>query len=189
MDEAIAQYQKALEIKPDNAEAHYTLGTIFGQQGRMDEAIRHFQKALEIKPAYADAQNGLGNGFSQMGRMDEAIAHYQKAVEISPDYAEARKNLAWILATCPQAALRNGNKAVELAQRANQLTGGENPLMLCTLAAACAEAGRFPEAVETARHALRLAEAQSNSRLAGQLQFELNLYQSGSPFHIPEQTH
>ena len=189
MDDAIAQYQKALQIKPDNAEAHYTLGTIFGQQGRMDEAIRHFQKAVEIRPDYADAQNGLGNGFSQLGRMDEAIAHYQKAVEIQPDFAEARKNLAWILATCPQAALRDGNKAVELAQRANQLTGGENPLYLCTLAAACAEAGRFPEAVETAQRALSIANAQSNSRLAGQLQFELNLYQSGSPFHIPEQTH
>jgi tetratricopeptide (TPR) repeat protein len=188
-DDAIAQYQMALQINPDNAVAHCNLGAIFGQQGRTDEAIRQFQKALEIQPEYADARDGLGNCFSQMGRMDDAIAHYQKAVEIRPDFAEARKNLAWILATCPQAALRNGKKAVELAQRANQLTGGENPLYLCALAAACAEAGRFPEAVETARRALRLAEAQSNSRLAGQLQFELNLYQSGSPFHVPEQTH
>jgi len=85
--------------------------------------------------------------------------------------------------------LRNGKKAVELAERANQLTGGGNPLILCTLAAAYAETARFSEAVETAQRALRLAEAQSNARLVGQLQFELNLYQAGSPFHIPEQTH
>ena len=75
-----------------------------------------------------------------------------------------------MLATCPQAALRNGKKAVELAERAKALTGGEDPIILHTLAAAFAEAGRFSEAVETAQHALRLAEAQSNTKLAGQLQ-------------------
>ena len=90
---------------------------------------------------------------------------------------------------CPEASLRDGNKAVELARQANGLTGGENPIILHTLAAAYAEAGRFSEAVETAQHAMRLAEAQSNAVLAGQLQSELILYQAGSPLHIPAQTH
>jgi Flp pilus assembly protein TadD len=88
-----------------------------------------------------------------------------------------------VLATCPQASLRNGNKAVELAQRANQLTGGGNPTILHTLAAAYAEAGRFPEAVETARRALQLAETQSNIALADAIRSELKLYQAGIPFH------
>jgi Flp pilus assembly protein TadD len=91
-----------------------------------------------------------------------------------------------MLATSPQAALRNGHQAVELAQRANQLTGGENPVILCTLAAAWAEAGRFPEAVATAQHALQLAEAQSNPALADDLRSELKLYQANLPFHGPE---
>jgi tetratricopeptide (TPR) repeat protein len=189
LDETIKQYQKALELKPDNAEGHYNLGNLFGQQGRLDEAIRHFQKALALQPDYAEAQNGLGNSFAQQGRMEEAIAHYQKAVELKPDYAEARKNLASILATSPQAAVRNGKKAVELAERANQLTGGGNPLIVCTLAAAYAENGQFSEAVETAQRALSLAGASSNAPLVGQLQYELNLYQAGRPFHIPEQPH
>ena len=71
-----------------------------------------------------------------------------------------------MLTTCPQASLRNGNKAVELAQRANQLTGGGNPVVPGTFAAAYAEARRFPEAVETVQRALQLAETQSNSVLA-----------------------
>ena len=79
--------------------------------------------------------------------------------------------------------------AVELAEQADALTGGENPVILHTLAAALAEAGRFSEAVETAQRALRLAEAQSNSMLAGALQSEMNLYQAGSPFHSPAKTH
>jgi len=78
---------------------------------------------------------------------------------------------------------------VELARQANALTGGENPVVLHTLAAALAEAGRFPEAVETAQRALRVAGAQSNTTLAGALQSEMKLYQAGSPFHSPAQTH
>ncbi|MGA3164341.1 MAG: sel1 repeat family protein, partial [Verrucomicrobiota bacterium] len=89
-----------------------------------------------------------------------------------------------VLATCPQASLRNGNKAVELAQRANQLTGDGNPVVLGTLAAAYAEAGRFPEAVETAQRALQLAETQSNTALADAIRSQLKLYQAGIPFHL-----
>jgi tetratricopeptide (TPR) repeat protein len=155
----------------------------------MDEAISQYQKALEIKPQFAEAHMNLANGFSQLGRMDEAITHYQKALEIKPHFAEAQNKLAWLLATCPQASLRHGDKAVELALQANALAGGENPAILHTLAAAFAEAGRFPEAAETAQHALHLAEAQSNSKLAGQLRVQLKLYQAGSPFHSPEQAH
>jgi tetratricopeptide (TPR) repeat protein len=119
--------------------------------------------------------------------MEEAIAHFQKALAIKPDYVEARNNMAWMLATCPQASLRNGIKAVGLAERANQLTGGKNPVIPATMAAAYAKAGRFPEAIETVQRALHLAEAQSNTALAGALQSRLKLYQAGIPFHGTKQ--
>ena len=115
--------------------------------------------------------------------MDEAIAQYEKALEIKPGYPGALNNLAWALATSSQASLRNGNKAVELAQRANQLTGDGNPVVLGTLATAYAEAGRFPEAVETAQRALQLAGTQSNTALADAIRSQLKLYQTGIPFH------
>jgi tetratricopeptide (TPR) repeat protein len=187
IDKAIVHYQKALQINPDYAEAHNNLGSAFLQMGRMDEAIIQYQTALRIKPDYAEAHNNLGNAFRQMGRMDEAIVHYQKALQIKPDYPGALNNLARVLATCPQASLRNGNKAVELAQRANQLTGDGNPVVLGTLAAAYAEAGRFPEAVKTAQRALQLAERQSNTALADAIRSQLKLYQAGIPFHQESQ--
>ena len=112
-----------------------------------------------------------------------AINHYQRALQINPDNAGAQNNLAWVLATAPQASLRNGRQAMELAQRANQFAGGENPVILRTLAAAFAESGRFPEAVETAQRALQLAEAQSNPALAADIRSQLKLYQAGIPFH------
>jgi superkiller protein 3 len=221
MDEAIAQYQRALEIKPDNEKAHYNLGNVsrdlgrmneaisryqkalainpnyveainnlgvvFARQGRMEEAIAHFQKALIIKPDDANIHYNLGNAFRDQGRMEEAIAQFQKALAIKPNYVEAQDTMARVLATCPQSSLRNGIKAVGLAERANQLAGGKNPMILATLAAAYAEAGRFPEAVETAQRALRLTETPSNTALAGALQSQLKLYQAGTPFHGTEQ--
>jgi tetratricopeptide (TPR) repeat protein len=189
VDEAIVHFQKALEIKPDNASAQVNFGAALLQKDRVDEAIGHYQKALEINADYADACSGLGNAFLQKGSMAEAIAQYQKALQLKPVNPEVQNNLAWLLATCSKAFLRNGNKAVELARQANALTGGDKPVILATLAAAFAEAGRFSEAVETAQHALRLAEAQSNASLAGQLQLEMKLYQAGSPYHLPAQTH
>ena len=98
VDEAIAHFQKALQIIPDNAEAHYNLGSALLKKGSVDEAIAHFQKALQIKPDYVEAHNNLGNALFKKGNVDEAIAHYQKALQIKPDYAEIRNNLAVALA-------------------------------------------------------------------------------------------
>jgi tetratricopeptide (TPR) repeat protein len=179
----------ALACTTDNYMAHFNLGHDLLQNANADEAVTHFQRALEIKTNNAELHLDLGICFFRLGRMEEAISQYQKALQIEPADAAAQNDLAWILATCPQASLRNGNKAVELARQANELTGGENPVVLHILAAAYAEAGRFSDAVETAQLALHLAEAQSNTTLAGQLQSEMKLYQAGSPFHSPAQTH
>jgi tetratricopeptide (TPR) repeat protein len=189
VDEAIRQYQKALKFQPTFFIVHNTIGLALLERGRVDEAINHFQRAVELVPDYVDAHINLGNAFLRKGNMGEANACFRKALEIKPADPSGQITLAWFLATCPDASLRDGNKAVDLARQANATTGGENPLMLHTLAAALAEAGRFPESVETARRALHLAGAQSNTKLAGALESEMKLYQAGAPFHNPEQTH
>ena len=188
VDDAIIQYQKALEIKPDYVDVRVNLGNALLKKGSVDDAIAHFRKALQIKPDNTKAQNNLGNAFLQKGKTEEAITHFQEALKIEPAQPGTQNNLAWLLATCPDPALRNGNEAVELARQANALTGGKTPVVLHTLAAALAEAGRFSEAVETAQHALRIAGAESNTNLSEQLQFELKLYQAGSPYHATEPT-
>ncbi len=80
-DEAVAHYRKALEIRPDYAEAHVKLGNVLTSGGQVDEAIAHYQKALQINPDYAEAHNYLGLALAGRGRVDEAIAHYRMAVE------------------------------------------------------------------------------------------------------------
>jgi tetratricopeptide (TPR) repeat protein len=93
VDEAIAHYQTALQIKPDYAEAHYNYAEALLKKGRLDEAILHYEAALRIDPGYFDARNNLGNALMRTGRVDEAIAHYQRALQIQPASAGAHVNL------------------------------------------------------------------------------------------------
>ncbi|HEV2327331.1 MAG TPA: tetratricopeptide repeat protein [Verrucomicrobiae bacterium] len=184
LNEGMIHFQRALEIAPDNPDVQYNLGKAYLQEGQFDEAIRHFKRTLEINSDYSKAQDTLGNALFQKGDTKEAITHFQKALDINPDDADAQNNLALTLATCPQASLRDGKKAVKLAERANQLTGDENPTYLATLAAAYAEAARFPEAIQTAQRALQFAGTQSNTGLANLLQSQIKLYQQKRPFHL-----
>ena len=189
VDEAISEYQNALQLNPRDAEAHFDLGVALLQKGRVDEAISQFQGALQIRPKYILAESYLGNAFLQKGMASAAISHFQQALKIDPANTALQNNLAWLLATWPEASVRNGSMAISLAEHAKEVSSGNNPFILCTLAAAYAEGGRFSEAVETAQHALHLAEAQSNPALASQLQTQIKLYQAKTPFHLPQPTH
>jgi protein O-mannosyl-transferase len=185
LDEAIHQYQNALKVKPDYAEAHYNLGNALARHGQLDEAIAHYEKVLTINPNHAPAHNNLGNALAACGQLNESIAHYWKALEISPGNPNPCNSLAWILATCPEASRRSGTKAVEMAERAVKLSDGENPAILDTLAAAYAEAGRFPEAVETAQKASNQATRQNNKALAASIEVRRQLYEAKTPFREP----
>ncbi|MGB8352604.1 MAG: tetratricopeptide repeat protein, partial [Chthoniobacteraceae bacterium] len=155
--EAIEHYQAALELKPDYADAHCNLGMALLQEGSIDAAISHYKEAVRIKPDYANAQCNLGNALLQQGHDGEAVQHAEIALRLEPANITFQNNLAWMLATVADPSLRDGARAIELAQRANQSTGGANPGILHTLAAAYAAAGRFPDAVTTARLALGYA--------------------------------
>ena len=190
VDEAIAHFQKALtmEITPDPSAVYYDLGIALLQQDRVDEAIAHFQKAVEIRPGDVEFRNVLGNTLFQKGRMDEAIAQYQAILKIRPGQPEACNYLgraAWVLATSPEASIRNGAKALELAGQMERLSNGKDPLVVMVLAAAYAEAGRFPEAVAQAERAQQLAVQHGNNSLADVLASQIKLYQAGTPFRDP----
>jgi tetratricopeptide (TPR) repeat protein len=181
LEPAIAQFQIALQSAPDNAHAHNNLATAFVREGRLDDAIEHYQKALKIKADDADVHYGLGIALFRKGSVAGAIAQYQSALQIEPSNPKIQNNLALVLATCPEASLRNGKKAVELARQANALAAGENPIILRTLAAAYAEAGQFDQATENAQKALDLAKAMGKQDFAAQMSDELQSYKAGVP--------
>jgi tetratricopeptide (TPR) repeat protein len=177
-DEAVLEYQKALKIKPDYAEADNNLAYTLLQNGRVSEAIAYFQQAVKIGKSY-EAYYNLGYAYHLNGMAKEATDCYRQALELQPQFMPAQTGLAWILATWPDASIRNGNEAIALAEKANEPAKGTNSKILRTLAAAYAEEGRFPEAIAAAKQALPLASAQSN--LANELQAEIQLYQKNSP--------
>ena len=92
-DEAAACYQRALQLKPDYAEAHNNLGNVFKDQGKPDEAAACYQRALQLKPDYALAHYNLGVVWQDRGNLDEAVACYRQALKRDPAYAEAHNNL------------------------------------------------------------------------------------------------
>ena len=181
-DEAAAQYAETLRIDPAFAEAHNNIGLILYQAGRREEAIAQYRAALQTRPGYVDAQNNLGNALYQEGRIGEAIAAIQKALELQPSNVSIQNNLAWMLATASPASLRDAPKAIQLATQASQSAGGNNPMLLRTLAVAYAAAGNFADALKTAQRGLQLAQAQSSTNLANALRRDIALYQAGRPY-------
>ena len=182
IDDAIIHYQKAVTIRPDYFLARYGLGHALLENGKLDAAIEHSRAALLIQPNDADCHTVLAIALDEKGQSAEAIQHYEKALEIFPQSVSALNNLAWLLATGSNVSLRNGVKAIQFAQQADQLSGGKNALVLRTLAAAYAEAGQFGKAIENAQAGMQLARSQGDDSLATELQQEIALYELGLPY-------
>ena len=176
-------YRRTLARNPDSDLAHNNLGLLLFRAGEADEAIVHFERALQIRPGSAHAHNNLANAYRVTGHPRQAAEHYEMSLKLDPGNANTWNNLALLRATCADASVRDGSRAVELAQHARQLTDGKNPVVLATLAAAYAESGRFAEAVKAAETAQQLAGP--NSGLAQALQAQIELYLKGVPYHDP----
>jgi tetratricopeptide (TPR) repeat protein len=181
-DVALECLQKAAALAPDVAQINFTLGETLLQQGRTDAAREYLQKALRLRPDFPEAHYKLANALVEEGRAPEAVAHYESALQLRQPFNEAANNLAWLLATSGDKSLRDGARAVELARQAERDSGGKDPVILGTLAAAYAEAGKYPDAVAAAERARQLALAQTNRALAATLETQLRQYQAGRPF-------
>ena len=137
-----------------------------------------------LQPDYADPYFTLGLVFFSQDRRAEAVAQWREGLRLAAPVAEHVESAGRLLATDADAAIRNGREAVDLAQRAAQLTQRRDPQTLDTLAAAYAEAGRFAAAVQTAQEALSLPAAVGDAEFTADLR-GLKLYQAGSAFHQP----
>ncbi|HEV8418170.1 MAG TPA: tetratricopeptide repeat protein [Candidatus Udaeobacter sp.] len=182
IDEAIAHYQQAITVHPDHFLARYSLGHALLEKGELEGAIQVCRSALLLRPSDADCQTTLAIALEEKGNPAEAVQHYQKALELAPSSIATLSNLAWLLATSPDASLRNGQKAVELAKQADRLAGGTNSLVLRTLAAAYAENGDFANAIRTARSAMQLARMHSEEAVMTDLDQQIALYQLRMPY-------
>jgi tetratricopeptide (TPR) repeat protein len=180
-DEAMNHLQEAARLRPDYADAYFNLGSVLFQQGRIREAIAQWRKALAIRPRDSEAHINVATALRKQGKLQEAISEYEQALNIAPDDSVGLNNLAWILATSSDSSMRNGPRAVALAVKAVEVSGGRDPNFVRTLAAARAEAGQFTEAVATAEEAKAIASGQNKPELARKLEEEITLYRTRVP--------
>ncbi len=180
-DQAEAMYRKAIDQRPIYADVHYNLGNALLARGDADGAIAQYLKALESHPDHFAARKNLGGVYLQLGRLADAVGAYRAALRLRQDPV-ILGNLAWILATAPDPALRDPAEAVHLAAEAIRLIGA-TPHGLATLGVALAQAGRADEAREIGRQAVSVAEEVGQPQLAAEIRELMQKYGSASSTH------
>jgi tetratricopeptide (TPR) repeat protein len=181
LDLAADCWQEILRLKPEDSAARDGLADVRMRQGRLEEAAEQFGKLIQLQPENTVARNNLATVLAMQGKYREAVAQWTAMLQMNPHDSKAMNSLALVLSTCPDASIRDGTKAVALAEQVCKLSGRRDPAVLYTLAAAYAEAGQFPKAVATAAEALALAERQDMKPLAAALRDCLELYRKNSP--------
>ncbi|MBI4584033.1 MAG: ASPIC/UnbV domain-containing protein [Planctomycetes bacterium] len=158
---------------------------ILHQAGRTEEAIAALRQALRLKPDLSPARFNLASLLERMNHAGAALAEFRALFQDPLAGLAAMTRAAMLLAASPDPGIRNGEEAVQIAQRACQLSGYRDPESLDALAAAYAESGRFDEALITVQKALGLAASANPAALAGQIEERRRLYQSRQPFRMP----
>jgi tetratricopeptide (TPR) repeat protein len=181
-DAALGEYQEALRLNPNAALTHANYGTQLSEMGRFDEAMREYTKAARLAPEDARPPYLMGKACLRHGQSAEAVKHFRDALRLDPNDFQTLTWLARVLAADQNAAIRNGAQALAAAKQANELTGGEQPFVLDTLAMAEAESGHFQDAQETEQQAVKLATAAGAQKLLPELQKRLQAYQAGRPW-------
>ena len=180
-EESQAAFAAAEKAGADNPTMLDALGKANLQIERYGEAIRYLQRAAELQPEELRHQISLAIAEEKSGAPQEAIERYEGVLETHPDSSDAKNNLAWILATSDVPEVRDGARALELANEVNAASGFSKPSTLSTLAAAQAEAGDLAAAKATLDRAIRLARAAGRGGIVNSLRERRAEYRSRKP--------
>ena len=161
--------------------SHLTaLGKAHLQIGRASDAVSYLERALALKPDDLKLSLLLAFAHDKAGDHGEAISLYRELLKSRPESLEIKNNLSWILATCSDPTLRDGETALALATEVNQKTKFLDPTLLSTLAAAQAQAGNRPAALKTNEKAITVARASGRDGLLKKLRERKQEYTSNS---------
>jgi Flp pilus assembly protein TadD len=148
--EALNANQTAVELSPQDAEAHSNLGVTLQELGRLNEAEVSLRQAIVLKPNYPEAHNNLGNALKEQGRLDEAEASYRQAIVLKPGYANAHSNLGATLQELGRLDEAEARYIQAIALKPNYAEAYSN------LGVTLQELGRLEEAEESLKHAITL---------------------------------
>jgi len=183
---ALVNYRIATTLNPGDKESFQEIARIMTKKLDWNAAADNFRTVLTLDPNEPTAYDGLAQALIQLGQTDQAFATLKQGIQVAPNSPELLNNFAWLLATSSHPNLRDGPLAVKLAEQACKMTRRQQTMMLGTLAAAYAEAGRFDDAIATATEACHRAAEKKDDALLQRNQELLNLYQKQLPFHAPE---
>jgi len=178
---AIQEFETALAEEPNHVESLYLLASCLARLDREQEAISYARKAVALAPSSLLVYGLLGGLYSSLGQYGDALAYLETAYAAHPGDVTVANNLAWVLATCPEARYRDGARALRLAEWACKATAYKSPPLLDSLAAAYAELGQFDQAVRTTQQALEIVRTNPKASTET-LESRLKLYQSRQPY-------
>jgi len=182
---ALEYCQTAVSLNPQSAPSRVGLGMVFSELGRYDDAMKEFSEAARLNPLSAAPHFQSGRTLLKLGRDADAVAAFREALRREPDNVGILIFVARVLASDENAPGRDGAEACALAGRAAQLAGQQQPVVLDTLAMACAETGDFNAATNFVQHAIDAALAGGDREDATAMQQRLELYRRRQPARIP----
>ncbi|MBI5364572.1 MAG: tetratricopeptide repeat protein, partial [Planctomycetes bacterium] len=182
VDEAIDAYEHGHALRPENGRYPWQLGVLWMKKKDPERAFAALQRATSTPGATDEAWKSLATAAMTLGRWSDAIGAWRKARELDPKDTVAPTQLAFLLATCPDDALRDGKEALAIATELAARAQPDDVAALDVLAAAQAENGRFDDALATVRRAITVAESQRNAGLVQALRGREAAYAQRKPF-------
>ena len=175
---AIADFTDAIRLAPDRPRAYLARASARRRDGDFETAFADADKAVELAPNSDVALNLRAAIFYSLGQYREALNDHLAAAAIDPHDPSTQNFLGWLRATCPLNELRDGESAVQHATRACESSAYSQANYVDTLAAACAEVGRFPDAIRWQKKVIELIPL--DDRPAAEER--LKLYERGQPY-------
>jgi tetratricopeptide (TPR) repeat protein len=183
VDRAIEEYRTALALYPGLIGARIDLGSALNQLGRYREAIELYSQVVKVDPKNSRARRGEAVALSSIGQWQEAHQLLEEGWRAMPESVELLHALARLLATADDPKVRNGERALDLAQRT--LRSGTTPSRLETLAMASAAAGLFDDAVRLQRRVIRMMTWDGHLDALPRLEANLARYRAGQSCCAP----
>jgi tetratricopeptide (TPR) repeat protein len=180
-DPALRCFELAVKYGPGNAEAWKSLGLAELEEGNYTRALKAYENARRVSPEDPSVHESIAVVLVRQGEVAKALPHLETACALDAEDFQTRMFLALHYAASRDPEIRNADKAIRYATETVKLTKGENPAALDAMAAAYAEAGRWSEAVETAKKAHSLAK-ERGLRAAERIEERLRLYEQKKPY-------
>jgi tetratricopeptide (TPR) repeat protein len=179
----VERYRSALDIDPEMMSVHYNLANALRRLERSEESVEHYRKIIDQDPGNEAARLGEIFALVRLGRRAEALQRLEQGHEALPESGQIRNALARLLAAAPEDVLRDGPRALALAEG---LVEAHRALpFVVTLAMAAAEARDFPLALEWQQAAIEAVRQSGNNALLPELEANLALYRANRPCRVP----